>query len=599
MQPRPYQQEAHDATIEYVRKCVEPCVIDLPTGAGKSIVIALLCATLRSMSGKRILVTAPTGELVEQNHAKYVATGNNASIFCGSLQRKGLKYNVVFGTPLSVLNSIEQFKKDEYAAVIVDEAHSTTPTIRKIIDDLRSVNEKLRVIGTDATPWVTNKGFIYKIDENDKPVEQCFEPYYSKCVYRVHTSDLIGQGYLSPLVVGRHITGYDTSGLILSKTGKYTSESVDKAYLGKGRLTSDIVADVIKHSWDRRGVMFFAGNEKHAYEILASLPPELSVLVTSKTKSNERREFIRAFKEQRVKYFVNVEIATVGFDVPHVDVIAILRGTESPGLLLQIIGRGLRLFDGKLDCLLLDYAGNIDRHCPDGDIFNPNLKVLGIPKSYGEVKCYCPDCNTENTFSGRKNDSGFGYDKNGYFVDLRGYRIETDLGPMPGHYGRRCGGLFLNRQGKYEQCGYRWTSKTCEACGEDNDIAARVCVKCKKELVNPNDKLSLEYAARKTDPTVAQTARVVSWEASKGMSKAKNECWRIDIRVEPDRSFSVFYPITENLYSIDALKKVQKITDNFAKKPETITYRKNPKTGYYKILDFNRSLEKNEIPEMA
>ena len=62
---------------------------------------------------------------------------------------------------------------------------------------------------------------------------------------------------------------------------------------------------------------------------------------------------------------------TTGFDASHVDVIAILRATESVGLMQQIIGRGLRIDAGKKDCLVLDYAENIERHCPDGDVFNP------------------------------------------------------------------------------------------------------------------------------------------------------------------------------------------------------------------------------------
>ncbi|KLN47528.1 hypothetical protein AAY77_00600 [Providencia rettgeri] len=71
---RPYQQEAVDATIHYFRKHTQPAVIVLPTGAGKSLVIAELARLARG----RVLVLAHVKELVEQNHTKYLAYGLQA-----------------------------------------------------------------------------------------------------------------------------------------------------------------------------------------------------------------------------------------------------------------------------------------------------------------------------------------------------------------------------------------------------------------------------------------------------------------------------------------------------------------------------------------
>ena len=103
--------------------------------------------------------------------------------------------------------------------------------------------------------------------------------------------------------------------------------------------------------------MLFAATVRHAEEVMASLPPDLSAMITGDTPKGERASIIARFKARRIKYLVNVAVLTTGFDAPHVDVIAILRKTESVGLLQQIIGRGLRLHDDKRDCLVLDYAG--------------------------------------------------------------------------------------------------------------------------------------------------------------------------------------------------------------------------------------------------
>ena len=96
---RDYQQSAHDAAIEWVRKTTEPCVIELPTGAGKSHVIAAIANTLHEISnGKHILCIQPTKELLEQNADKFRATGNECSLFSASVGTTCLKHPVVFGT---------------------------------------------------------------------------------------------------------------------------------------------------------------------------------------------------------------------------------------------------------------------------------------------------------------------------------------------------------------------------------------------------------------------------------------------------------------------------------------------------------------------
>ena len=118
--PRDYQQEAHDAAIAWIKKCVDPCLIEAPTGSGKSIIVAMLANTIHKRSGKKILCLAPSKELVQQNHAKYLLTGEPASLFSASAGRKETKNFVVFGSPQTVVNSLERFGK-QYAAVIVDE----------------------------------------------------------------------------------------------------------------------------------------------------------------------------------------------------------------------------------------------------------------------------------------------------------------------------------------------------------------------------------------------------------------------------------------------------------------------------------------------
>ena len=162
--------------------------------------------------------------------------------------------------------------------------------------------------------------------------------------------------------------------------------------------------------------MIFAATVAHAEEVLGLLPADASALVTGATPGPERERLIAAFKARELKYLVNVAVLTTGFDAPHVDVIAILRPTESVGLYQQIVGRGLRLSPGKRDCLVLDYAGN------PWDLYAPEIDQARPDSDSEPVQVECPECGFANTFWGKR---------------------DGDL--VIEHHGRRCQGLLSTR----------------------------------------------------------------------------------------------------------------------------------------------------------
>ncbi len=191
------------------------------------------------------------------------------------------------------------------------------------------------------------------------------------------------------------------------------------------------------------------------------LPAEDAALITGDTPGAERDVLIEDFKAQRFRYLVNVAVLTTGFDAPHVDLIAILRPTESVSLYQQIVGRGLRLAPGKTDCLILDYAGN------PHDLYAPEV---GTPKGKSDnvpVQVFCPACGFANTFWGKT----------------------TADGTLIEHFGRRCQGWFEDDDGHREQCDFRFRFKNCPQCNAENDIAARRCRECDTVLVDPDDML--------------------------------------------------------------------------------------------------------------
>jgi DNA repair protein RadD len=591
---RPYQQKAHDAIIGWVRKTSAPCMIEAATGAGKSHIIASVAQTVHEISkGKHVLCLAPSAELVVQNSEKYGATGNPYSLFSASAGQKSLRHPVVFGTPMTVKNKIKRFG-NQFSLVIIDECHGLTPTIKTIIDSMREQNPRLRVVGMTATPYRMNEGYIFSMWPDGKAVaqhERLEETYFESCVDRITARELIDMGYLTPPVIGSiNAEAYHTMGMELNSRGQFDQDDIDKAYHGQGRKTAAIIADIVAKARERSGVMIFAATVRHAQECLESLPSELSAIVTGDTPKNERRDIIERFKAREIKYLVNVSVLTTGFDAPHVDLIAMLRATESVGLMQQIIGRGLRLSDGKEDCLLLDYAENIERHCPDGDVFTPTVTARGKSET-GLVTCQCPSCSADNIFKMRQNREGYQINKEGYFCDSDGMRIEIDIGPIPAHFGRRCQSKRIVA-GEVVQCEYRWTSKECPHCEADNDIAARYCFECKGELVDPNEKLRIEFAAMKKDPTRRQTDRVLNFEWHTSMSRTGNEMWKIDVVTEY-RKFCYWVPI--NPQWSKGLKQKIMFLYLRGKPPETITYEKNPENNFYEVFAYNRKAD--EVPE--
>lgn len=585
--PRPYQQSAHDAVIDHWRRSTLPVVVDAFTGAGKSIVVAMLAKTLYDLSGgKRVLCLAPNKELIEQNVEKYHAIGEKCSIYSASIS-KSLRHQVVFATE-GTFKKVAKRLGNEFAGVIIDESHKITPTIKNIIDDMRQGNPNLRVCGLSATPVRLGDGYIYGIDENNKALDASVarEPYFYKCVYKISARELLAQNFLTPLTAGSiNAQNYDTSGLKLQSNGQYSNASIKAAFEGWGRKTSRIVADIVAQTQERKGVLIFAATVQHAHEVMASLHPDNARLITGATKKSERAQIIKDFKAQKFKYLVNVSVLTVGFDAPHVDCIAILRATESVSLLQQIMGRGMRLSPDKTDCLVLDYAGNIEKHMPDGDLYKPEVKAKYKGGDLEPLECRCEECGRINLFAPRPNEDGFQIDENGYFCNLNGERLMVEAGdtkkPMPAHFGRRCQHMDI-RTG--ERCDGWWSYKECPVCEHRNDIAARYCQECKAEIVNPNEKLIEMHRKHKKDPTLIQCDQVIDINYVHGISRAGNDMITATITT-PRRKFPI-YLLENNNWQIQRKQFFAHHTDNFKTAPRTVTYKKDG--DFWQVMGFNQ-----------
>lgn len=601
-QLRPYQQEAVDKTISYIRTATEPCLVEMSVGAGKSLYIAEVARIINDMSGKRVLCIAPRSELVIQNYKKFIATGNPASIYSASAGQKSLRHPVIFATPMT-FRRVAKRMGHEFAAVIIDEGEGVTPTIRSILEDMRIGNPNLRIIGTTGTPFVTGDGYCFRIDEKGRALDESVarEPFYLKQLYRVSTRQLLDMGYLtSPVVLDTGIEHYETLHLEPNRMGKFDPKDLDKVFVGHGRKTANIVGDAIRRLEGRKSIVFFCSTIRHAQEVMASLHPDNSAIITGNTA--DRTAILKRFDEGKIRFLVNVDILTVGWDCPRVDAIVLLRATESPRLLAQIIGRCLRLFDGKNDAAILDYAENFDRHAKEGDIFDLRIKATMQSKGTGELECKCPQCDGPNLFTLRPNDMNADIDKHGYFIDLDGNQILTDGKPFPAHYGRRCQQFLRNPETKsYEQCDYYWSSKECPTCQHLNDIAARYCRQCKEELIDPAEKLVMIHKKHKRDPTQMQSDEVLEMDVLPSVSRAGNKILRVTFYT-PSRMFTAYYQCeAKNQFQHDQYTFFMNSTNAGQIKPRTVQYKKVD--DFYRVYSFNKPTDdevmKNEVSRLA
>ncbi len=454
---RPYQQEAVDATVRYFRTHNTPACIVLPTGAGKSLVIA----ELARIANGRVLVLAHVKELVEQNHDKFASYGLDSGIYSAGLDRKDVSQKVIFGSIQSIARSDESFFEG-FSLVVIDECHrvslESSTQYQQVIANLRKLSEGICILGLTATPYRLGLGWIYQYHTKGL-LRTDSERFFSHCIYELPLSYMIRYGYLtSPVLIDSPVACYDFSTLELGKDGKYASLDVESILQDQSRITPSIVAHIANLAKDRMGVMLFTSTVRHAQEVLDCLPEGEALLVTGETPLAQRDHMIAQFKAQQVKYLVNVSVLTTGFDAPHVDLIAILRPTDSVSLYQQIVGRGLRLHENKKDCLILDYTGL------GHDIFSPEVGEKK-PNSESEVvDVICPQCGHSNGFWGVKQ---------GDFI------VE--------HYGRKCLGAFedIDTQ-EIKPCGFLFRFKRCPSCQSENDVAARYCSKCSEALVDPD-----------------------------------------------------------------------------------------------------------------
>ena len=382
--PRDYQAAAVDSLFDYWASGIitpgKPWghpIIALPTGTGKSLVIAdFIRRAWQICPGTRILVLTHVKELVSGNFEELIEVWPTApaGIYSAGLRRKDVGKPVTFAGIGSIVKALHLFKPD---IVLIDECHTVSPkettTYRKAIDFWMRENPLLKVAGLSATPYRLGQGML--VEPGGIFTDICFD-----MTTRDAFNWFLSEGYLKRLVPKPTRTEYDISGVRISSTGDYNAHDLQAA-VDKDALTRAAVAEMLEKASDREHWLIFAAGIQHAEHVAAILVENgiSAVCVHSKSTDAERDEAVRMFKAGEVRALVNNGVFTTGFNFPAIDFIGILRHTTSPGLWVQMLGRGTRPVwmpgydistrEGRLaciaagvpNCLVLDFAKNTAR----------------------------------------------------------------------------------------------------------------------------------------------------------------------------------------------------------------------------------------------
>tara|TARA_R110000787_G_scaffold286314_1_gene404089 strand:- start:311 stop:1861 length:1551 start_codon:yes stop_codon:yes gene_type:complete len=382
MELRPYQHEVVSMVVENEGDML----IQAPTGAGKTIMFSKIIEEL-SGRGLKCLVLAHRGELIRQAQDKLEkATGLECGIFSAYMGKKEI-------SPITVasIQSLARFRGDIYFdVVIIDEAHRVRGPLKEsqyktVLDPLQA--NGARILGFTATPYRLDIGYIY--GELGWWNELSYQIPLRQLIDEGHLCDYLHRIALSTIKVKNDLKG------VKKTAGDYNAQESSDLMTQSMNLHS-----IINTVQEEKSIVVFCVSIFHA-ECLGGILEDDFAIVHSKMKAEDRDEHLRKFDAGEVRWMLNVGVLTEGWDCPRVDAIVLARPTKSTSLYVQMVGRGLRNFLGKMRCVIYDIVGAYEEF---GFVDDPNInedqerkvcktkvceECLSVIPSNAQI---CPEC---------------------------------------------------------------------------------------------------------------------------------------------------------------------------------------------------------------
>lgn len=354
---RPYQEAAKKAIhTEWDQGRLRTLLV-LPTGTGKTIVFSGI-AEDQVRAGDRVLILAHRGELLDQAADKLKnSTGLRCAVEKAEQSCLDSWYRVVVGSVQSLQRPkrLDQFPKDYFGTIIIDEAHhSITDGYQRILEHFSDA----KVLGVTATP---DRGDMRNLGE-----------VFDSLAYEYKLTQAIKDGYLCKIVAQTIPLRLDISQVGMS--------AGDFAVGGLGTALDpylEQIAEEMEKVCTNRKTVVFLPLIKTSQKFRDILNAHGFRAAEVNGQSDDRAQILEDFAAGKYNVLCNSMLLTEGWDCPSVDCIVVLRPTKVRSLYSQMVGRGTRLYPGKTELLLLDFLWMTERHelCRPADLICENREV--------------------------------------------------------------------------------------------------------------------------------------------------------------------------------------------------------------------------------
>jgi DNA repair protein RadD len=385
---RPYQQEAVDSVAPYVQgtKQGNPIIV-LPTGAGKTWVMAYIVEHfVEEHFPKKVLILSHVVEILKQNRATIEAhMGFSTAYYSAELNEKSTDAMIIVAGIQSIVRLKDEAFWDQVGLVIIDECHRVSNrnqgSYRKVLERADAT-----CIGLTATPFRLGQGYL--TDGKDALFTEI--SYNGGSVKKYN--ELVEQGYLTKIISKSTDTDLDVSKVKIT-AGDYNLKELSEA-VDHNTITEAAIRETIKYGKKYKHWLVFAIDIEHAEHICAEFNRQgIPCGVVHSKMEGSRTTVIEKFKRGEYRALVNVEVLTTGFDFPAIDLVVMLRPTQSPVIHVQTVGRGARIADGKDHCLFLDFAGNTERLGPINNVYVKKKGERTSKTNPGILRTkICPTC---------------------------------------------------------------------------------------------------------------------------------------------------------------------------------------------------------------
>ncbi|KAI3318616.1 P-loop containing nucleoside triphosphate hydrolase protein [Xylariaceae sp. AK1471] len=352
---REYQEECIQSVLSSLQHGHNRLGISLATGAGKTVIFTQLIDRIKPSSklATQTLILAHRRELVEQaaRHCSNAYPSKIVEVEMGNMHASG-RADITVASIQSITagDRISKFDPRLFKLVLVDEAHHiVAPGYLRTLEHFGLQKKK------EGSPILVGVSATFSRFDGLR-----LGAAIDEIVYHKDYVDMIGEKWLSDVLFTTVESTADISKVKSGANGDFQLGELSRA------VNTDQINEITVRSWlaraaGRKSTLVFCVDLTHVSSLTQAFRQHGidARFVTGDTPKLDRSERLDAFKRGEFPVLVNCGVFTEGTDIPNIDCVVLARPTRSRNLLVQMIGRGMRLHPGKINCHIIDMVSSL------------------------------------------------------------------------------------------------------------------------------------------------------------------------------------------------------------------------------------------------